>query len=93
MQISVAYALPEKQVWLELSVPDDATVMDAIKHSKILSLFPEVNLEEQKVGIYGKFCKLETKLKEGDRVEIYRAITADPLTVPRRDVEGEKEKE
>lgn len=93
MQISVAYALPEKQIWLEISVPDDATVMDAIKQSKILSLFPEVNLEEQKVGIYGKFCKLETKLKEGDRVEIYRAITADPLTVPRRDVEGEKEKE
>jgi putative ubiquitin-RnfH superfamily antitoxin RatB of RatAB toxin-antitoxin module len=85
MQISVAYALPEKQIWLELSVPDDATVMDAITQSKILSLFPEVNLENQKVGIYGKFCKLETKLKEGDRVEIYRPITADPLTVPRRD--------
>ena len=85
MQISVAYALPEKQVWLELSVPDDATVKDAIEHSKILTLFPEVNLDEQKVGIYGKFCKLETKLKEGDRVEIYRPITADPLTVPRRD--------
>lgn len=93
MQISVAYALPEKQVWLELSVPDDATVMDAIKQSKILSLFPEVSLEEQKVGIYGKFCKLDTKLKEGDRVEIYRAITADPLTVPRRDTEGDDEDE
>jgi putative ubiquitin-RnfH superfamily antitoxin RatB of RatAB toxin-antitoxin module len=85
MQISVAYALPEKQVWLELSVPDDATVMDALEQSKILTLFPEVNLEQQKVGIFGKFCKLQTKLKEGDRVEIYRPITADPLTVPRRD--------
>ena len=85
MQISVAYALPEKQIWLELSVPDDSTVMDAITQSKILSLFPELNLENQKVGIFGKFCKLETKLKEGDRVEIYRPITADPLTVPRRD--------
>ncbi|KPJ90463.1 MAG: protein RnfH [Gammaproteobacteria bacterium SG8_11] len=89
MQISVAYALPEKQIWLELCVPDDATVMDAISHSKILSLFPEVNLEMQKVGIFGKFCKLDTKLKEGDRVEIYRPITADPLTVPRRDTGDE----
>ena len=89
MQISVAYALPEKQIWLELSVPDDATVLDAITQSKILLQFPEVNLNEQKVGIYGKFCKLDTKLNDGDRVEIYRPITADPLTVPRRDMEDD----
>ena len=93
MQISVAYALPEKQIWLELSVSDDATVIDAITQSKILSLFPEVDLNEQKVGIFGKFCKLDTKLKEGDRVEIYRPITADPLTVPRRDTESDDENE
>ena len=87
MQISVAYALPEKQVWLELSVPDDATVFDALTQSKILTIFPELDLNSQKVGIFGKFCKLDTKLKDGDRVEIYRPITADPLTVPRRDTE------
>ncbi|WP_455366317.1 RnfH family protein [Kaarinaea lacus] len=87
MQISVAYALPEKQVWLEVDVPDESTVMDAIQQSKILSIFPELDLENQKVGIYGKFCKLDTKLNDGDRVEIYRPITADPLTVPRRDTE------
>ena len=92
MQISVAYALPEKQVWLELSVPDDATVSDALSQSKILTLFPELDLNSQKVGIFGKFCKLDTKLKEGDRVEIYRPITADPLTVPRRDTEDADEK-
>lgn len=91
MQISVAYALPEKQIWLELSVPDNATVLEAIKESKILLQFPEVNLEEQKVGIFGKFCKLDTKLKEGDRIEIYRPITADPLTVPRRDTDEDDE--
>ncbi|WP_455204713.1 RnfH family protein [Kaarinaea lacus] len=91
MLISVAYALPEKQIWLELNVADDATVLEAIQESKILTIFPEVNLEEQKVGIYGKFCKLDTKLKDGDRVEIYRPITADPLTVPRRDTEEDNE--
>lgn len=91
MKVSVAYALPEKQIWLQLNVPEDVTVLEAIKQSKILSLFPDVNLETQKVGIYGKFCQLETKLKEGDRVEIYRRITADPLTVPRRDTGDEGE--
>jgi putative ubiquitin-RnfH superfamily antitoxin RatB of RatAB toxin-antitoxin module len=93
MQISVAYALPEKQIWLELNVPEEATVMDAITQSKILSIFPDVNLEDQKVGIFGKLCKLETKLKEGDRVEIYRKITADPLTVPRRDTDDDDDSE
>ena len=87
MQISVAYALPEKQAWLRLDVEDDATVLDAIKQSKILLQFPDLNLEKSKVGIFGKFCKLDTLLKEGDRVEIYRPITADPLTVRRRDTE------
>lgn len=91
MQVSIAYALPEKQVWLEINVNDDATVMDAITQSKILSLFPDVNLEKQKVGIFGKFCKLDAKLKDGDRVEIYRPITADPLTVPRRDTKDDDE--
>lgn len=93
MQISVAYALPEKQIWLELNVPDNATVLDAITQSKILKQFPEVDLDKQKVGIYGKFCKLDTKLKDGDRVEIYRAITADPLTVPRRDTGDDADSE
>jgi hypothetical protein len=85
MHVSVAYALPEKQVWLEVDIPDQSTVMDAIQQSRILSIFPELDLENQKVGIYGKFCKLDAKLNDGDRIEIYRPITADPLTVPRRD--------
>ncbi|WP_455222667.1 RnfH family protein [Kaarinaea lacus] len=93
MHISVAYALPEKQVWMEVDIPDDSTVRDAIEQSKILSIFPELDLENQKVGIYGKFCKLDTKLNDGDRVEIYRPITADPLTVPRRDTEDTDEED
>lgn len=85
MQISVAYALPEKQVWMQLEVPDNASVFDAITLSKILTIFPNLDLSAQKVGIFGKICKLDAVLKEGDRVEIYRPITVDPQTVPRRD--------
>jgi len=92
MLISVAYAIPEKQIWLDVNVSDNATVLDAIRESRILTIFPELDLHTQKIGIYGKFCKLDTPLKEGDRVEIYRPITADPLTVPRRDT-GDDEKD
>ena len=46
--------------------------------------FPEIDLTERLVGIFGKLSKLDAPLKHGDRVEIYRAIIADPATVPRR---------
>ena len=93
MKVGVAYSEPEKQIWLNVDLPNNATVKDAIEHSGILDMFPGINLEKQKVGIYGKFCKLDAKLNEGDRVEIYRAITADPKTVKRRDMEEDVENE
>ncbi|MEW8586584.1 MAG: RnfH family protein, partial [Candidatus Thiodiazotropha sp.] len=83
--IGVAYADKFKQVWLKLEVPDESTVHEAIEHSGLLAQFPEIDLEKQKVGIFGKLTKLDAKLEEGSRVEIYRAITADPELVERRD--------
>ena len=47
-------------------------------------LTPVIYLKQQKVGIFGKLSKLDTAVKEGDRVEVYRPITADPETVERR---------
>ena len=88
MQIGVAYSEASQQIWLNIEVPDDATVAEAIEKSGILRMFPHIDLSSQKVGIYGKLTKPDAKLRPGDRVEIYRAITCDPLTVPRRDGVG-----
>ncbi|MES9968402.1 MAG: RnfH family protein [Candidatus Thiodiazotropha sp.] len=85
MNVGVAYADKFKQVWLKLEVPDDSTVRQAIEHSGLLNQFPEIDLEKQKVGIFGKITKLDAKLEEGSRIEIYRVITADPELVERRD--------
>ncbi|MES9990844.1 MAG: RnfH family protein [Candidatus Thiodiazotropha sp.] len=85
MNVGVAYADKFKQVWLKLEVPDDSTVREAIEHSGLLEQFPEIDLEKQKVGIFGKVTKLDAKLEEGSRIEIYRPITADPELVERRD--------
>ncbi len=87
VNVGVAYTNKDKQVWLKIDVPDGSTVIDAIEESGVLDMFPEIDLENQKIGIYGKMTKPDTKLKEGDRVEIYRPITADPKTVKRRDEE------
>jgi putative ubiquitin-RnfH superfamily antitoxin RatB of RatAB toxin-antitoxin module len=85
MNVGVAYADKFKQVWLKLEVPDESTVRQAIEHSGLLDQFPEIDLDTQKVGIFGKLTKLDAKLDEGARIEIYRPITADPELVERRD--------
>ena len=84
MKIGIAYALPQRQVWFDIELPDGATVQDAINRSGILKQFPEIDLEKNKVGIFGKVGKLDAALNDGDRVEIYRPIICDPKTVPRK---------
>lgn len=89
MQIGVAYSEPAQQIWLRIEVPDDATVKAAIEQSGILKKFPTIDLANDTVGIFGKAAELDAALKPGDRIEIYRAITADPATVPRRVIAGD----
>jgi len=93
MQVGVAYSEPGQQIWLTIEVPDEATVTEAIERSGILKMFPHIDLAAQKVGVFGKLVKPEAKLHAGDRVEIYRSITCDPQTVPRRDGVGADEDE
>jgi putative ubiquitin-RnfH superfamily antitoxin RatB of RatAB toxin-antitoxin module len=93
MKIGIAYALPHRQAWFDVEMPDGATVEDAIRRSGIVEQFPEIDLTQQKVGIYGKVSKLDAVLNDGDRVEIYRPITCDPKTVPRKNKGGDKAEE
>jgi len=87
MNIGVAYADKFKRLWLQLEVPDGSTVREAIERSGLLPQFPEIDLNTQAVGIFGRIVKLDTRVNDGDRVEIYRPITADPETVERRDID------
>lgn len=89
MQIGVAYSEPGNQIWLNIEVPDESTVTDAIERSGILRQFPHIDLSAQKVGVFGRLVKLDAALKPGDRVEIYRGIIADPETVPRKDIDSD----
>lgn len=89
MQIGVAYSEPGQQVWVNIEVPEASTVADGIERSGILRQFPDIDLKRQKVGVFGRLVKLDTALQAGDRIEIYRAIFADPETVPRRQLDGD----
>lgn len=90
MNVGVCYAEAERQIWMRLEVPDDSTVQQAIELSGVLKQYPQIDLTMQKVGIFGKLVKLDASVKEGDRVEIYRKITADPQQVQRRRVDVEQ---
>lgn len=91
MNVGIAYADKFKQTWLKLEVPDGSTIKEALEFSGLLKQFPDIDLESQAVGIFGKISKLDTKVVDGDRVEIYRPITADPETVERRDRDNNEE--
>ncbi|WP_396588691.1 RnfH family protein [Bermanella sp. R86510] len=80
IQVEVAYATPEKQRILALEVEEGTTVFDAASRSGITQEFPEIVLEEAKMGIFGKAVKSpkDEVLRAGDRVEIYRPLIIDP---------------
>ena len=82
--VEVAYALPEQQLILELMVPEGTTAEQAVQHSGITRKFPEIDLAQNKLGIFGKLVKGDTVLRERDRVEIYRPLIADPKEVRRQ---------
>jgi hypothetical protein len=79
--VEVAYALPERQVILDLEVAPDTTLAEVIRASGILDLFPEIDLGKNKFGVFGKLGKPGDTLHAGDRVEIYRPLIADPKQV------------
>ena len=79
--VEVAFALPKQQVLLSIDMPRGATLQDAILHSGILERFPEIDLNQNRVGVFGKLRDLDDVLRPGDRVEIYRKLIADPKEV------------
>ncbi|GAB3291641.1 RnfH family protein [Pseudidiomarina andamanensis] len=91
IQIEVAYATPERQQIIPLRVPAGTSVEEAIERSQIKQYFPEIDLSEQKVGIWSKAVKLDHELREGDRIEIYRPLIADPKAVRRRRADQAKD--
>lgn len=90
MKISIAYAVPGRQVLIAHNVPEGTTIQSAIESSGILEQLPNVDLQKNKVGIFGKAKPLDTPLAEGDRVEIYFPVTVDPKTLPKKKAATEK---
>jgi putative ubiquitin-RnfH superfamily antitoxin RatB of RatAB toxin-antitoxin module len=79
LQIAVAYSPTAGAVdEVALSLPAGATLRQAVEASGLLQRHPAIDLEQQRVGVWGKFKSLETPLRDRDRVEIYRPLKVDP---------------
>ncbi|HEY8939591.1 MAG TPA: RnfH family protein [Cellvibrio sp.] len=91
IRVEVAYALPHKQKIIALLVEPGTTALEAVKRSRITEHFPDLDINNAKMGIFGQ--SLGTKgldsadkhvLHSGDRVEIYRPLAADPKETRRK---------
>jgi putative ubiquitin-RnfH superfamily antitoxin RatB of RatAB toxin-antitoxin module len=81
LRIEVVYALPGQQEVVPLTMHAGATLQQAVEASGLLAKYPEIDLAGGKFGIYSKLTKPDTALRDRDRVEIYRALIADPKEV------------
>ena len=86
IRVEVAYALPDEQKIIVLKVHPETSIYEAIVQSKIHDFFPQINVETDPVGVFGKAIKdpKSTLIRDGDRVEIYRPLLADPKEVRAR---------
>ncbi|MBE5252041.1 RnfH family protein [Mixta mediterraneensis] len=87
ISVEVVYALPEKQYQRYVTVEQGSTIEQAIEASGILELRKEIDLSSNKVGIYSRPVKLSDRVEEGDRIEIYRPLIADPKELRRQRAE------
>lgn len=90
VNVEVVYALPEKQFLKSLRVPQGTTVEEAIRMSGLLETRQDIDLAVNKVGIFSRAARLTDEVKEGDRVEIYRPLIADPKALRRMRAERSK---
>lgn len=84
LAVEVIYARPEVQFSELVELPAGATVRDAIAVSGVLTAFPEIDLDRNRVGVYGRIVALDAPVRDRDRVEIYRPLKVDPKEQRRR---------
>ena len=84
IDIEVVFALPEKQRLVQVTLQEGATVADAIDASAIEAAFPDYDLAQCAVGVWGRLAERDRVLVNGDRVELYRALRMDPREARRR---------
>ncbi len=83
MRVEVVHALPDVQHVIAIELDEGAIVADAIARSGFIERFG-LRVDDEHVGVWNRRVALATTLREGDRVEIYRDLIADPKQARRQ---------
>lgn len=84
INVSIVYALPKQQWQHEVRVARGTSAMDLVELSGVLTVFSDLVKNDMQLGVYAQKVEHDYLLEEGDRVEIYRPLTADPKEVRRQ---------
>ncbi|MGF1695085.1 RnfH family protein [Vibrio lamellibrachiae] len=87
IHVEVVYALPQEQRVFTLVVNKSMSVEEIIVQSGVLALYPEIDLKQNKVGVFSRNIKLDATIQDKDRIEIYRPLLADPKEIRRKRAE------
>lgn len=82
--VQVVYAQAEQAWSRHLKLPAGTTVTVAVAHSGLCQSHPEVELADDCLGVFGRRVKPDYVLRDGDRVEVYRRLSIDPMEARRR---------
>jgi hypothetical protein len=82
--VEVAYALRDRQRVVQVHFAEGMTAIQAVEASGMLKDFPDLSAGSLDLGVYGRVVQQTHVLQPGDRVEIYRRLTADPREARRR---------
>ena len=85
--VEVVYAYPERYFLKKLTLENPITIQTAIVQSGVLEKYTEIDLRQNKVGIFSRLAKLTDMVENGDRIEIYRPLIADPKEIRRKKAE------
>ena len=83
MKVELVYVQADCEFIQQLQVPADSTIEDVVIGSDLLQCCPYLTLSSLDVGIYNTAADLQTVVKEGDRVEVYRDLLMDPMQARR----------
>ncbi|TVS10285.1 MAG: RnfH family protein [Wenzhouxiangella sp.] len=90
LQVEVAAGLPDRQLVIPLILPSGATVQDALAAANLPGRMPGLEINPACIGVFGRLSALDRPLADGDRVEVYRPLKADPKEVRRQLAELER---
>lgn len=92
MRVSLLYASAPRTVHqAEVELPDGASARDALRAAGWLVQFPETATlgDSLSLAVWGRRCEPDQALREGDRLELLRALRVDPKVARRERFEGQ----